>query len=135
MIGPQPAPAKAINSSQTSQRSEDELSGSYDGFESESDDFMVKDETELELEKLVFGDNAGFHANLNSDRPDAFSQPPSEKLAETRYDEVGSGLEGGLEGLDDAEVCTLCSLRKISIADVVSCFSSTPYHPQYQIQS
>ena len=136
-ISSQSSPTMAVDSFQTSQLSEDELSGSYDGFESESEsgDSMMKDETELELEKLVFGDNAGFHASLDANRPDTFSQLPSEKLAGTRYDEVSSGLEGGLEGLDDADVCTSCSLRKYSIADAVSYFSWTPCHPQYQAQT
>lgn len=132
-MGSQPSPTMAVDSFQTSQPSEDELSGSYHGFE--SNDFIIKDETELELEKLVFGDNAGFHASLDAERPDTFSQLPSEKLAGTRYDEVGSGLQGGLEGLDNADVCTSCSLRKVSIADAVSYFSWTPCHPQYQAQT
>ena len=132
MIHSKALPTEAIDSFQKSQPSENELSGSYDGFE--SDDFMLKDETELELEKLVFGDKAGFHASLDADRPDEFFQLPSESLAGTRYDEVGSGLEGGFEGLDDADVCTFCSFRKVSVANAVSYFSSTPCHPQYQTQ-
>ena len=132
MIHPKPSPTEATDSFQISQPYEDALSGSYDGFE--SDDFMLKDETELELEKLVFGDKAGFHASLDANRPDEFFQLPSEILAGTRHDELGSGLEGGFEGLDDADVCTFCSLRKVSVANAVSCFSSTPCHPQYQTQ-
>ena len=128
MIGPQPSPDEAIGSYQKRQPSEDGLSESHEGFE--RDDFMMKDETEVELEKLVFGDNAGFHASLDADRRDTSFQLPSEKLAGTRYAEVGSGLEGGFQGLDDADVCTLCSLRKVFIADAVSYFSLTPCLPQ-----
>ena len=99
MIGSQSSPNQAMDTLQMTQ-----LSGSNNRFE--SDDFMMKDETELELEKLVFGDSTGFQTSLDADQPDTFSQPPNEKLAGTRYDEVDSGLEGGLEGLDNADVCT-----------------------------
>lgn len=51
-----------------------------------------KDETEEELERLVFGDSAGFHKAIKS------SALTEEELNE-REDEIT-----GLEGLDDADV-------------------------------
>lgn len=77
---------------------------SFNGFN--SDDSIEKDKTELELEKLVFGDEAGFQEGLST--------------YERKYHTVENDLEGGdrlddgqveedqegLEGLDDADVCT-----------------------------
>lgn len=58
-----------------------------DGFNvSGRDDPMEKDETELELEKLVFGDDEGFREGLKSYRED------------TGY--LGSGGDEGEEGED-----------------------------------
>ena len=111
MIGLQPSPVQTVCPFETGQPSENKLPGSADGFE--SDNSMVKDKTELELEKLVFGDTTGFQASLDLKRPDTFFQLSTEKLSKTRYNEVGSGLEEGFEGLEDADVCTLCSFLKV----------------------
>lgn len=77
---------------------------SFNGFN--SDDSMEKDKTELELETLVFGDEAGFQEGLS--------------IYERKYQTAEQDLVGGdhlddnqvervqesLEGLDDADVCT-----------------------------
>ena len=120
MIDSQSSTNKAMDSLQMTQLSEDELSGSYNRLESH--DFMMKDETELKLEKLVFGDSTGFQISLDADQPDTFSQPPSEKLAGTWYDEVDSGPEGGLEGLDNADVCTPALLGKFQLLTLSAIF-------------
>jgi U3 small nucleolar RNA-associated protein 18 len=54
---------------------------------------MDKDETEMDLERLVFGDSAGFRKGLGEI---AVTQD-----AEQGQDEAGAT---GLEGLDDADV-------------------------------
>ena len=65
----------------------------------ESDDSIVKDKTELELEKVVFGDEIGFHEGLkpHGHRAAPTSQPGGQDRLE----------EEGLEEIDDADVCTL----------------------------
>ena len=66
----------------------------------ESDDSMGKDKTELELEKLVFGDEIGFHEGL--------IKPHGHKAAPTSQPGGQDRLEEeGLEEIDDADVCTL----------------------------
>jgi len=56
---------------------------------------MEKDEAEEELERLVFGDSEGFREGLKDFR------------LNDEEDEEGedSDAQGGLEGLDDADVC------------------------------
>ena len=75
-------------------------SNSMDSFSGvESDDSIGKDKTELELEKLVFGDGIGFHEGLkpHGQRAAPASQPGEQDRLE----------EEGLEEIDDADVCTL----------------------------
>lgn len=79
----------------------DEMIDDFEGLD--SDEIMEKDKTEIELEKLVFGDELGFHEALKSykdpstDLPDLVDgdRQPSERNAE----------QGNFEGLDDADVC------------------------------
>lgn len=75
-------------------------SNSIDSFgEVESGDSIGKDKTELELEKLVFGDEIGFHEGL---------EPHEQRAAPTSQPNESGGLqEEGLEEIDDADVCTL----------------------------
>ncbi len=65
----------------------------------ESDDSIGKDKTELELERLVFGDEIGFQEGLKPHRQRAapLSQPGEQDRLE----------DEGLEEIDDADVCTL----------------------------
>ena len=65
----------------------------------ESDDLPGKDKTELELEKLLFGDEIGFHESL---KPHGQIVAPMSQPAEH-----GRLPEEGLEEIDDADVCIL----------------------------
>lgn len=80
-----------------------------DSFENFSDHDSVgskeKDATELELEKLVFGDELGFYDSLKSTNSAAV--PGARKHVESPIDDDADKLtEEGLEGIDDADVRT-----------------------------
>ncbi|KAL8817495.1 MAG: hypothetical protein Q9191_008137 [Dirinaria sp. TL-2023a] len=75
---------------------QDELSDSYSGFESH--DSLEKDATELELEKAVFGDAAGFQEELASHRSKTAAYSPESVEDELEEDGIGAETEG-LEGL------------------------------------
>lgn len=79
-----------------------------DDFEGlDSDEPMEKDETEIELEKLVFGDDSGFHEGLKSYK-DASNH--LRDLVDGDKQQVQDGLEEGiLEGLDDSDLLFLDS--------------------------
>ena len=69
----------------------------------DGDDPMAKDTTEIELEKLVFGDKPGFHKGLKSYRDASIDLAPS---VNSDRQQAQNGLEeGDLEGFDDADVC------------------------------
>ena len=72
------------------------MSESYDGFP--SDGMAEKDEFELELERRVFGDDAGFLESLTSYRQGEAA------LGSESADEGLQRAEDDLEGLDDADV-------------------------------
>lgn len=79
----------------------DESSDGEDHFD--SDDPMEKDETEVELEKLVFGDDAGFLEGLRSHGQEIARSDFSE--LEESEDVKGDDREDeGLEGFADADV-------------------------------
>ena len=78
------------------------ISESCNGFA--SDESTKKDKFEQELEKLVFGDGAGFRAGLSAHQPDLFSQHSGDERAEDYDLNAVSGAEHGLEGVDDANV-------------------------------
>ena len=86
---------------------EDDLSDNFEGLD--SDDPMEKDEIELELEKLVFGDEAGFHEGLRSHREGV---PLTKFDTSTELEDAAevSDEDPGLEGVDDAGVSTLAIL-------------------------
>lgn len=67
----------------------------------DSDEPMEKDETEDRLEKLVFGDDAGFYDSL-----DAFEQGKDLIRAEDSVSQEGSSSnpEDDLENVDDTDV-------------------------------
>lgn len=74
---------------------------SFNGFN--SDDSMEKDKTELELEKLVFGDEAGFQKGLSThERTAEHGLEGGDHLDDAQVEQD----QEGLEGLDDADVCT-----------------------------
>jgi hypothetical protein len=65
-----------------------------------TDGDMEKDEAEEELERLVFGDSEGFREGLKDFKL-------NDEDAEEGED---SDAQGGLEGLDDADVCGILDL-------------------------
>jgi len=71
-----------------------------EGFDS---DPMEKDATELELEKLVFGNEKGFHDDLKVHKKNCLAQYSN--VAEEPREKSGLEVEDeGLEGLDDSAV-------------------------------
>jgi hypothetical protein len=88
---------------------------------------LDKDSDEEELDRLVLGDGAGFRAQLERDM----------NVEEDKYEEDGESVsdaieegEGGLEGVDDADVkipSKLCRLKLTSL----SYSSSIPDHPLF----
>ena len=87
---------------------QDELSDDSEGLD--SDDPMEKDETEVELEKLVFGDDAGFHEGLKSYNENAFPTKLKSNAEDQRNAAQVSDEEQALQGVDDADVRTLAML-------------------------
>jgi U3 small nucleolar RNA-associated protein 18 len=74
-----------------------EETGSWD----ESEDMMEKDEDEEELDRLVLGDDAGFTSQLGQDMDiDMDSGGDEEGDQEEENEDIG------LEGVDDADVCS-----------------------------
>ena len=66
----------------------------------DSDQPMGRDETEVELEKLVFGDDLGFYEGLKSYRE------TNTDFRDGERQRARDGLEREkLENLDDADVC------------------------------
>lgn len=78
------------------QRREDE--GESD---KESLGMLEKDSDEEELDRLVLGDDAGFMAQLGGGME--FDEDEDEEAGEEIEEEIEEG-EGGLEGVDDADV-------------------------------
>ena len=86
---------------------------------------IVKDGTEIELEKLVFGDDAGFHERLKSYKN---GNTDLQGLLDGPERQARSSLErGNLENLDDADVCKFEMPVGLAFAQrSSSCSSSTP---------
>ena len=68
------------------------------------DDAVEKDDTELELEKLVFGDNAGFQEGLKSYGQRDIDLDSSGAEDESKAGGQAVGAEEELEAVDDADV-------------------------------
>ncbi len=69
----------------------------------EDTDSMEKDATELELEKLVFGDEKGFHDNLKLHKQ--INSPQNSSIAEKTQEKGQEEADNeGLEGLEDSAV-------------------------------
>lgn len=82
----------------------DDSDSSFNGFD--SDDSIEKDKTELELEKLVFGDEAGFQEGISTYEQKYHTTEHG--LVGGEYldnDQIGQDQEG-LEDVDDVDVCT-----------------------------
>ena len=95
---------------------QDELSDPFDA--SEDGHSVEKDNTELELEKLVFGDDVGFREGLrsyreaNGDTEALHLEPPDDSAAS----EESIALEGEeLDAVDDADVsnCMLGAIEDV----------------------
>lgn len=101
----------------------DEVVDDFEGFD--NDEPMEKDGTEMELEKLVFGDESGFYEGLKS-----YKHPNNDIRGLVVGDQLQDqdGLEeGNLEGLDDADVRKIELLLGPPFAQSSSsCFYSTP---------
>jgi len=66
---------------------------------SDPDSEIAKDDTEIELEKLVFGDSAGFRSQLKT-----FQADPAGRGGHALPDRDGDGEEEALAAVDDADV-------------------------------
>ncbi len=115
---------------------QDEISDDFHGLG--GDDAMEKDEIEVELEKLVFGDDAGFHEDLKSYHAGVFTTE-HEANAEDQQDTAQvSDEDQGLEDVDDADVRTLIMLftpsKKILTQNGASSFSSILHRQRLLIQ-
>lgn len=77
---------------------------SFEGFDSEES--LEKDETELELEKLVFGDETGFYEGLGTYNRKSYALDQEAIEGDQRGDEHLVELGEGIEGVDDADVRT-----------------------------
>ena len=104
----------------------DEVVDDFEGFD--SDEPMGKDGTEIELEKLVFGDKSGFHEGLKSYEN---TSTDLRDLVDGDQLQGQDGLdEGTLEGLDDGDVCKVqLLLGPPSAQHSSSCFYSIPLRP------
>ena len=72
---------------------------------------MEKDATEVELEKLLFGDDGGFYESLRSHK-DTANVGGSAFLSDTReVDHAVDRRHGDLEGVHDEDVCLWISLH------------------------
>lgn len=79
------------------------------GEEEEDHDVPEKDDTERKLEKLLFGDDEGFHEALKNQRGHevmdlALQSDDGEDSGEGNNDEI-EGEDRGLEDVPDADVC------------------------------
>lgn len=96
------------------------MATNLEGFD--GDQLNEKDETELELEKLVFGDSLGFHEGLESHKD---TRVDFQGLADREQQQArGSSVKRKLEDLDDADVCKLEVPVGIALAQQSSSCSS-----------
>ncbi|KAF6223176.1 hypothetical protein HO173_013223 [Letharia columbiana] len=87
----------------------DEMIDDFEGLD--SDEPMEKDEVEMKLEKMVFGDKAGFHEGLKSHRD---ASTDLRDLVDGDRQQAQDGLgEGNLEGLDDTDLFFLDSTPSV----------------------
>ncbi|MCJ1430636.1 hypothetical protein MMC29_008554, partial [Sticta canariensis] len=85
----------------------DDSDPSVEGIDSEAS--LEKDETELELEKLVFGDEAGFQEGLSAYKRKSRIIDQEEIEGVQRGDDQLEELGEGIEGVDDADLFFLDS--------------------------
>ncbi len=88
----------------TTQSMRDDSDDNLGGFDS---DPVEKDENEIELEKIVFGDEKGFHDDLR-----LHGKASVGEISEGKSREDQEGLDNtGIEGLDDADVRNINPLQ------------------------
>ena len=105
----------------------DNMVDDFDGLN--SDEPMEKDGTEIELEKLVFGDESGFHEGLQSYKD---ANDHIRDLVEGDQQQAQGGLEEGtLKDLDDADVCN--AELPVGFAIAQSCSSCSSWTPLRQL--
>lgn len=79
--------------------------------ESDDDESMEKDEVELKLEKIVFGDESGFHQGLKSHK-DKISSQAFENIEKIEVDDnKNEEQKNGIHDVDDADVNARFSLK------------------------
>ena len=93
---------------------EDEQSGS----DNEDLEVFEKDEEEEELDKLVLGDGSTFMAQLGRDM-DVDDEEGSDEAGGLEEDHEG---EGGLEGVDDADVRTTPPIVQVHSTNKLKAF-------------
>ena len=93
---------KAVIRQQPTPPTQDEFSDDYRA--SDEGETMEKDETELELEKLVFGDDAGFREGLKLYRNDTVDSIEDGSEDDVVDNSAGKVEEGDLDAVDDADV-------------------------------
>ena len=110
----------------------DNMVDDFDGLD--SDEPMEKDGTEIELEKLVFGDESGFHEGLKSYKD---ASDHLRDLVDGDQQQAQDGLEEGiLKDLDDADVCNAELPVGFAIAQFCSsCSSWTPLRQLWMPQT
>lgn len=86
----------------------------HDGSDNEEVEDLQKDSDEEELDRLVLGDDAGFLEQLGADTR------MSDGGYESSREEAELEEEGGLEGVDDADVCTNYHIFSIAVLTVAS---------------
>lgn len=101
-------PQKLKSVQQPIPAAQDELLDDFEGLD--SDNRIEKDETEVELEKLVFGDDAGFHEGLRSYNEGAFPTQLEANAEDQQNTAQVSDEEQGLQGVEDEDVRALVML-------------------------
>ena len=87
-----------------------------------------KDRTEIELERLVFGDNSGFHEGLKSHKD---GSADFQGLSDREQQQFRGGLEKGKwENLEDADVCKFEPIVRLAFAQYSSSYSSSTPLPR-----
>lgn len=86
--------------------------GSSDSFVGYDSDISIeKDETELRLEKILFGDNVGFHEDLKYHQKGVGAAGENGDVDLHADSDENTAPEAGMEGIDDADVCAHLSCR------------------------
>lgn len=77
----------------------------------DSDASIEKDDTELRLEKILFGDNVGFHEDLKNHQKGVGAAGENGDVEFQPDSGENTAPEAEMEGIDDADVCAHLSCR------------------------